>query len=425
MRSESLALHPHALRIDANRLWASLMRLAEVGAYRDERTGLMGVNRLALTPAEGQGRALVKKWFEEAGLEVRVDRIGNCYGRRRGVRDDAPPVMMGSHIDSVPTAGAFDGCLGVLGALEVLRTLEDHGLRTGRPLEVAFFTDEEGARFGTDMLGSAVAVGRIPLETALGLKDRDGVAVAEALRDVGFAGTHPERLEPPHAYVECHIEQGPILAAEKKELGVVTGVQAISWQEVTLNGKSAHAGTTPMALRKDPGVVVSRLHVLMHELAHSGRFGELRATMGRVELSPNMVNIVPRQALCTVDLRNPDDAMMASAERALAEALRRFADEAGVELHTRQTARTPRIEFSSVIQEVIARKINDAGLSHRAIISGAGHDAQELASLCPTGMIFVPGEYDGISHNPREYSTPKACADGVNALLQTVLELAG
>jgi N-carbamoyl-L-amino-acid hydrolase len=411
------------MEINAQRLWESLERLGKVGAYVDERTGLTGVNRLALTRADGEGRALVKRWFEEAGLETRVDRIGNCYGRRRGQRDDAP-VMMGSHIDSVPTAGRFDGCLGVLGALEVLRTLEENGVRTGRPLEVGFFTDEEGCRFGTDMLGSAVAVGRLPLEKALALQDRDGLAVAGELEKIGFAGKSEVRLAPPHAYVECHIEQGPILRAAGKDLGVVTGVQAISWQEVTLVGKSAHAGTTPMNLRKDAGLAAARLNLKMHEMAVSGAYGEMRATMGGIDPVPGMVNIVPGRVRCTVDLRNPDDAAMTRAEGDLAQFLHGLETELGVQVQARQTARTPRIHFSQDVQAVLARKMDDAGLSSQRIISGAGHDAQELASLCPTAMIFVPGEYDGISHNPREYSTPEQCRNGINTLLQAVLELA-
>lgn len=411
--------------IDRDRLWRSLMDLAKIGAYTDERSGLVGVNRLALTAADGEGRRQVKKWFEEAGLEVRVDRIGNVYGRRKGAKD-TEPVLSGSHIDSVPTGGAFDGALGVLGALEVIRTLDAHRITTTRPIEVGFFTDEEGARFGTDMLGSAVAVGRIPLEQAYGLKDKSGFTVKGELEKIGFLGTHAERIAPPHAYVECHIEQGPILRAADMELGVVTGVQAISWQEVTITGKSAHAGTTPMSLRKDAGVAAAKLCVRMHEMALSGRYGaEARATMGGFDPHPGLVNIVPGRVRCTVDLRNPDDALMADAERDLAAYLKQLEAEMGVTIQARQTARTSRVHFSSDVQAVIASKMKARGHTFQHIISGAGHDAQEMASLCPTAMVFVPGEYDGISHNPREYSTPEQCSRGVQVLLDTILELAG
>jgi N-carbamoyl-L-amino-acid hydrolase len=411
------------LSIDSDRLWKSLEQLGQVGAYKDERTGLVGVNRLALTRADGEGRALVRRWFEEAGLEVRVDRIGNCYGRRKGKRDDAP-VMAGSHIDSVPTAGRFDGCLGVLGALEAVRVLNARGIETGRPLEVAFFTDEEGCRFGTDMLGSAVAVGRLGLEQALALKDRDGLTVAGELEKIGFAGKQEPRLSPPHAYVECHIEQGPILRAAGKELGVVTGVQAISWQEVTFVGKSAHAGTTPMNLRRDAGIAAARLNLHMHEMATGGQYGEMRATMGMVDPVPDMVNIVPGRVRCSVDLRNPEDALMARAEKDLGKFIQGLEAGMGVQAQTRQTAKTPRIHFSKDVQALLSRIVESAKLSFQPIISGAGHDAQELSSLCPTAMIFVPGEYDGISHNPREYSTPEQCARGIDVLVRALVELA-
>src|SRR5262245_5954853 len=299
------------MRIDRDRLWTSLMRLAEVGAYQDEAANLTGVNRLALTDSDAEGRRLVKKWFEEAGLEVRVDRIGNVIGRRRGREDQLAPVMSGSHIDSVPTGGAFDGALGVLGALEVVRTLNDAKKTTKRPIEIGFFTDEEGCRFGTDMLGSAVACGRLELEHAYGLKDRTGATVKDELSRIGFLGTQPARIAPPHAYVEVHIEQGPILAAHNQELGVVIGVQGISWWEATITGKSAHAGTTPMELRKDPGLAAAKLNVALNDLVRSGRFGkDARATMGRVDPVPNRINIVPSRVVCTIDLRNPDDDKM-------------------------------------------------------------------------------------------------------------------
>lgn len=411
--------------IDAERLWGSLMSLAEVGAYLDSATGLRGVNRLALTDADGQGRRLVKRWFEEAGLEVRVDRIGNVYGRRAGADASLAPVLSGSHIDSVPTGGAFDGALGVLGALEVIRSMNAAGVRTRRPLEVAFFTDEEGARFGTDMLGSAVACGRLTLEHALILRDADGLSVGDELKRIGFAGEHDERLVPPHAYVECHVEQGPILRAAEMDLGVVTGVQAISWREVTITGKSAHAGTTPMSLRKDAGLAAARLNVFLHEMVRSGKYGaEMRVTMGRVDQHPNRVNIVPSRVVCTVDLRNPEDAAMSAAERDLDAFMAHLSTELGVHIEWRQTAKTNRVRFHEDIQAIIARKMEAAGHKHQRILSGAGHDAQEMAAVCPAAMIFVPGEYDGISHNPREYSTKEACARGVNILHDTLLELA-
>jgi N-carbamoyl-L-amino-acid hydrolase len=333
--------------------------------------------------------------------------------------------MMGSHIDSVPTAGRFDGCLGVLGGLEVVRTLAERGVVTRRAVVVAFFTDEEGARFGTDMLGSAVATGRLPLEQAYALTDRAGVHVRDALDSIGFIGTAKEILPPPHAYLECHIEQGPILRARGVEIGVVTGVQAISWHELTIVGKSAHAGTTPMDLRADAGVAAARINLRLREMIASGRYGSsMRATMGAIVPRPGLVNIVPGHVTATVDLRNPDDAYMRAAEHDLIAFYAEVGREEHVEVAWRQTARTDRVRFSPVVQERVAAAAKARGLSSEAIISGAGHDAQEMARLCPAGMVFVPGEYDGISHNPREYSTRDQCGNGVDVLCDVLLSFA-
>jgi len=411
--------------VDNARLWSSLMTLSEVGRYTDERTGLLGVNRLALTDADKAGRDLVKTWFEQAGLTVRVDRIGNVYARRAGRDDSLAPVMAGSHIDSVPTGGAFDGALGVLAALEAVRSLNDAGAKTLRPIEIAFFTDEEGARFGTDMLGSAVAVGRITLQEAYSLCDETGTSVQQELSRIGYLGAAEERISPPHAYLECHVEQGPILEAAGLDLGLVTGVQAISWQQLEIHGKSAHAGTTPMDLRKDAGLVASMINLRMHEMATSGNYGQhMRATMGRVSPVPNRVNIVPGKVVCTVDLRNPDDASMARAEADLANYFDELQQSHGVHIERRQTARTDSVTFDAKVVAQVGQQMQALGYRHEPLQSGAGHDAQEMASLCATAMIFVPGQYEGISHNPREYSTPEACARGANVLLRVMRNLA-
>jgi N-carbamoyl-L-amino-acid hydrolase len=412
-------------QIDGERLWASLEALGRIGAYQDEATGLTGVRRLALTREDGEGRRHVVEAMKAAGLAVTVDRIGNVYGRRRGQDDALTPVMSGSHIDSVATAGRFDGCLGVLGALEVVRTLNDQGRVTRRPLVVAFFTEEEGARFGTDMLGSAVATGRIPLEAAYALQDSSGKSVREELEAIGFLGESPERLEPPHAYVECHIEQGPVLRAAGVEVGVVTGVQAISWMELRLTGKSAHAGTTPMRLRADPGVVAARIQLHLRDMVRGGRYGaELRATMGVTRFEPGLVNVVPGQVVATVDLRHPEDAVLKRAEAELHAFFEAAAAEERVQLGWRQTARTPDVAFSARVQERVAEAARAKGLPFQRLVSGAGHDCQELARLCPAGMVFVPGEFDGISHNPRELSTPEQCAQGVDVLFEVLTALA-
>lgn len=411
------------MRIDPDRLYRSLAALGEIGAYDDPIAGLRGVNRLALTAADGEGRRHVVARMRALGLSVTVDAIGNVYGRRAGREDHLAPVMLGSHIDSVPTAGRFDGCLGVLGALEIVAALNDHGETTRRPLVVAFFTDEEGCRFGTDMLGSAVATGRIALAHALDLRDPEGLRVGDELAAIGFAGPAPVPIPPPHAYLECHVEQGPILGHAGVDIGVVTGVQGISWQELTLTGRSAHAGTTPMALRHDPGVVAARIQLHLRELCASGRYGELRATMGRLQPHPGLVNIVPGRVICTVDLRNPDDALLVAAQADLAAFVTHAAAEEGVSVTARQTARTPPVPFAADIQAKVAAAAGVLGLTHRPIVSGAGHDAQEMARVTRAGMVFVPGLYDGISHNPRELSTSAQCAAGVDVLLRVALAL--
>jgi N-carbamoyl-L-amino-acid hydrolase len=422
-------MNPHiprsGLSIDGARLYRSLHAIGAIGAYDDPHTGLRGVCRLALTAADGEARRHVVAEMKEAGLSISVDRIGNVFGRRRGRDEALAPAMMGSHIDSVATAGIFDGCLGVLGGLEVVRTLDGAGRTTLRPLVVAFFTEEEGARFGTDMLGSAVATGRIPLAEALALRDRAGRTVSEELAAVGFAGAAPSLLAPPHAYLECHIEQGPVLGAAGRDIGVVTGVQAICWHELTIVGKSAHAGTTPMALRADAGVAAARINVALREMVASGRFGpDLRATMGVVAPHPGLVNVVPGRALASVDVRNPDDAVLERAEAELVALYEAVGRAERVRIAHRRTARTPCVPFAGEVRALVAAAAEARGLSHQEIVSGAGHDAQEMARICPAGMVFVPGEHDGISHNPRELSTEAQCRDGVNVLLDVLLALA-
>lgn len=416
------------LSIDGERLYAALASLGQIGAYVDETTGLRGVDRLALTDADGEGRRHVVARMKALGLDVSVDRIGNVFGRRAGTDERLAPVVLGSHIDSVPTAGVFDGCLGVLGGLEIVETLNLARRATRRPIVVAFFTDEEGCRFGTDMLGSAVATGRIALEDAYRLRDADGLVVRDELARIGFLGDIPPSpagcRDRPHVYLECHIEQGPILRAAGDDIGVVTGVQSISWQELTIAGTYAHAGTTPMSLRADAGVAASRINLHLRDMIASDRYGALRATVGVMTLHPGLVNIVPGRVRLTVDLRNPDDASMHRAEDDLAAFLRVVERDERVTIAARQTARTPHVPFDREVQARIAAGAAARGLRHAAIMSGAGHDAQELARVARAGMIFVPGEHDGISHNPRELSTRDQCARGVDVLLDVALSFA-
>ena len=412
------------VRINRDRLWATLMELKEIGAFDDQATGLRGVRRLALTDEDAEARRRVISWMEEAGLRVRIDRIGNVYGTRAGADPSLPCVLMGSHIDTVASGGAFDGALGVLGGIEVIRALNDRGITPLRPVEVGFFTEEEGVRFGTDMLGSAVTAGRLTLDYAHALTDDHGASVAGELARTGFDGTAHERRPIPHAYLECHIEQGPILAAAGVDIGIVTGVQAISWQRLDLQGEAAHAGTTPIEHRADAGLAAAAVIIEVRRMCDSGAFGALRGTIGKLTIGPGQTNVIPATASLTIDLRNPDDDAMTAAEAHL----RRFtADLPGryrVSGTLQRMAKTSVVRFDDAVQQLLARTADDLGLGYVSAMSGAGHDAQEIAATCPTAMIFVAGQYGGISHTPREYSSPAACGSGTDVLANAVLRLA-
>lgn len=415
----------HDLEIDSDRLYETIEKLASYGAFDDPITGARGVNRLALTDTDAQARRQVCHWFDEAGLETIIDAVGNMYGVRAGSEPGMAPVVSGSHIDTVPRGGAFDGALGILAPLEVVRSLNDRDLATRRPVIVGVFTNEEGTRFNCDMLGSAVAAGRIDLDTALGFKDRDGITVGEELIRTGFAGEINVSAMRPHAYVECHIEQGPILGREGLDIGVVTGVQAIFWHDVKITGRAAHAGTTPVEYRRDPGVAASRINLKLRELTEESRFGgALRATMGGCELSPGAYNVVPSQARASIDVRNPSDDVMDDVEGELITFYKWVEDKENVKIEWERVVRTRPIDFDPGVQEIISSAAGALGLGNREMLSGAGHDAQEWASICKTGMIFIPGEHDGVSHSPREHSTEAQCANGANVLLRTLVELA-
>jgi len=412
------------VQINRDRLWDSLMELKKIGAYDDEATGLRGVRRLALTDADAEARRRCVQWMVEAGLEVRVDRIGNVYATRPGRDRSLRCVLMGSHIDTVATGGAFDGTLGVLGGIEVMRALNDAGVETLRDIEVGFFTEEEGVRFGTDMLGSAVTAGRIPLGHAHKLSDEAGKTVKDELVRIGFDGDAHERRPIPHAYIECHIEQGPILAGAGVDIGIVEGVQSISWQRLTIRGEAAHAGTTPIESRHDAGLAAASVVVEARRMCDSGDFGQLRATVGNFDLGAGQTNVIPHEATLTIDLRNPVDDHMTAAEQHLAEYVGKLAAHHGVQVAWERMAKTAVVPFHPGIQQLLAATADDLGLPYVRAMSGAGHDAQEISAICPTAMVFVAGENGGISHTPREYSTPGACANGTDVLANTVLRLA-
>ena len=401
------------------------MGLKEIGAYNDEATGLRGVRRLALTDADAQARRRCVEWMLEAGLEVRVDRIGNVYATRPGCDRSLPCVQMGSHIDAVATGGAFDGTLGVLGGVEVMRTLNDAGIETLRDIEIGF-TKEERVRFGTDMLGSAVTAGRIPLEHAHKLTDEDGKTVKEELNRISFDGDTHERRPIPHAYIEWHIEQGPIRAGAGAgvDIGIVEGVGSISWQRLTIRGEAAHAGTAPIGSRRNAGLVAGSVVVEARRMCDSGDFGQLRATVGNIDIGEGQTNVIPHEATLTIDLRNPDNDHMTAAEQHLAGYVDELAAHHSVQVSWERMAKAAVVPFHPGIQDLLAATADDLGLPYVRTMSGAGHDAQEISAICPTAMVSVAGENGGISHTPRAYSNPAACGNGTDVLANAVVRLA-
>ncbi len=404
------------LRINGVRLLSRLQRLAEEGARPDG-----GVCRLALSDADKAGRDLVVQWMRELGLAVSIDAIGNVVGVRRG-QEDGAPVMMGSHIDTVATGGHYDGALGVLAGLEVVQTLDDAGVVTRRPLAVAFFTNEEGARFQPDMFGSLVFTGAMPLERALAAVSIDGRKAGEELKRIGYSGDAPVGRPNVHAYVELHVEQGPTLEAEGLTIGAVEGVQGISWTEFTLTGQSNHAGTTPMRMRRDAGYVAAAIAVHARQLAQE-LGGHQVATVGALTLTPNLVNVVAERALMTVDLRNTDNERLEEAERRLQAFAEETAAGEGVALEARSLARFDPVAFAPHLVARVEAIAKEFDLPVKRLPSGAGHDAQMLAAICPACMIFTPSA-GGISHNITEYTKPEDLAAGADVLLRLVTELA-
>ena len=398
------------LRINGPRLLDSLARLADIGATPEG-----GAERLAFTAEDGAGRDLVRSWMEEAGLQVRVDGIGNIIGRRAGNDPEAAPVMLGSHIDTVGNGGRYDGNLGVLAALEVARTLNDGAVRTRRPLEVAIFSNEEGSRYHPDMLGSLVYAGGLDLDSAWALRSPDGAkTLKEELEAIGYLGDAPLPGPAPAAYVELHIEQGPVLEAENIDFGAVTGVQGILWEEITLSGASNHAGTTPMRFRHDTGVVAAEAVLLARKLTREIP-GQV-ATVGRMSLAPGLTNVVPGQAVFTLDIRNPDPSRLLRAENDFFAGLGAAAEREGVRIERRELARFGPAVFDERVISLVEEAAAALGGSCRRLPSGAGHDAQMLSRVCPTGMIFVPS-VDGVSHSPKEFTRDEHVIAGGDALL--------
>lgn len=382
--------------------------------------GEPGSARLALTDEDRAGRDLVVAWMHDLNLSVSIDNIGNVVGVTPW--GSGAPVMTGSHIDTVRTGGLYDGNLGVLAGLEVVETLAEHGLTTDHPLAVAFFTDEEGARFQPDMLGSLVFVGGMSVEEALDIKAIDGPTVGEELTRIGYAGSVPCPQPPPHAFVELHVEQGPVLEAEGFTIGTVTGVQGISWQELTIEGQSNHAGTTPMSLRHDPAYVAAAIACEVRAIARDFG-GHQVGTVGKIDVFPNLVNVVPARVVITVDLRNTEEVLLQKAEDRLREFCEAIAEAEGVKITSRELARFEPVVFDPSVVDLVETTTRRLGFTNRRLPSGAGHDAQMLARVCPTAMVFTPS-VRGISHNPAEHTDPADLVAGADVLLQVLTTLA-
>jgi beta-ureidopropionase / N-carbamoyl-L-amino-acid hydrolase len=405
-------------RIDGSRLHARIAALAEIAPIHGVN-GEPGNARLALTDEDKAGRDLVVTWMHDLGLEVHTDGVGNVVATTQ--TGTGPAVMTGSHIDTVRTGGRFDGNLGVLAGLEVIERAAELGLALQRPLAVAFFTNEEGARFQPDMLGSLVAVGGLSVEEALDTVAIDGARLGDELTRIGYDGGWPCPWPTPHAFIELHVEQGPVLEAEGFTIGAVTGVQGISWQELTITGQSNHAGTTPMRLRRDPAFAASAIAVEVRRMANEidGQLG----TVGAIDLRPNLINVVPASAVITVDLRNTDEQLLQHAEARFNAFIEQLAVDENVHIVSRRLARFEPVVFDDDMINRVEATATALGHSVMRLPSGAGHDAQMMARVCPTSMVFT-NSINGISHNPAELTTDEDIEAGANVLFNVMIDLA-
>ena len=416
--STEAAVNIDALRINGERLWASLMELAQIGATKKG-----GVCRLTLTDLDKQGRDLVTRWAREAGMSVVIDKIGNGFMRRPGRNNALPPIMTGSHIDTQPTGGKFDGNYGVLAGLEVVRTLNDHGIETEAPIEVAFWTNEEGSRFVPVMMGSGVFAKAFTLEHAYAAKDLEGKSVKEELQRIGYIGIQEPGEHPIGAYFETHIEQGPVLEDNDITIGVVQGVLGIRWFDCTVTGMEAHAGPTPMALRKDALQVATHL---MQEVVDSAlrQKPHGRGTVGMVQVFPNSRNVIPGRVKFSMDMRNSTDALVDQQVDEVKACAAKLSADTGLKIEIEMVSSYSAIGFHADCIDAVARGAKKLGYSNMPVVSGAGHDAVYMAKLTSSGMIFIPCK-DGISHNEIEDAKPEHITAGCNVLLHAMLERAG
>jgi beta-ureidopropionase / N-carbamoyl-L-amino-acid hydrolase len=406
------------LQVNGERLWESLMRLAEIGA-----TEKGGVCRLAASDLDGQARRLFIGWCEDAGCTVRVDKIGNIFARRAGRDPNLPPVMTGSHLDTQPTGGKFDGAYGVMAGLELVRTLNDLGYETEAPVEIVAWTNEEGSRFSPAMVGSGVFAGVFDLAEGLARPDNlTGVTLGAELERIGFSGSEPVGGHPVAAYFEAHIEQGPILEAADKPIGVVTGAQGQRWYEITVTGQEAHAGPTPMPRRRDALVGAARMIDTVNRIGHA-HAPFACATVGFLQVSPNSRNTIPGRVFFTVDFRHPEDAVLTAMDRELRQACEGITTAIGLETEVKEFWYFPPTPFHPDLVAAVRDAAEVQGYPHQDIVSGAGHDAVYMARVAPSAMVFVPC-VGGISHNEIEDAEPADLTAGCNVLLNAVLDRA-
>lgn len=404
-----------ALVLDADTLLENITTLGNIGLEPSNE----GRSRIALTDAEKLGRDQLVTWMKGLDLEVHIDEIGNLFGilpdNTGNTKNDA--LMIGSHIDSVFNAGALDGCYGVLAGLAVTKAYRDQNVSPSRPIIVAAFTNEEGVRYQPDMMGSLAHAGGLTAEQVLNSIGTDGTRLGDELQRIGYAGTMPLGTLIPSQYLELHIEQGPILDSEGIKIGAVANLQGISWQKIQIKGKANHAGTTPMSMRHDAGYVAASIIAFLREITETMP-GTL-ATVGSIKFEPNAINVIPRMTELTVDLRNPDNTMLMAAEQALAEKLEILRREEGVTIGTEVLARFDPVIFDESLVASIEKAANSLNISHHRMTSGAGHDAQMIARIAPSAMIFVPSK-DGVSHNPKEFTELEDLILGAEVLLTTV-----
>jgi len=405
------------LRIDSARLWDSIMEMARIGP------GVAGGNnRQTLTDADGEGRALFQSWCEAAGCTMGLDQMGNMFARREGTDPDALPVYVGSHLDTQPTGGKFDGVLGVLGGLEIVRTLNDLGIRTKHPIVVTNFSNEEGTRYAPAMLASGVFAGIHAQDWAHDRVDAEGKRFGDELERIGWKGDEEVGARKMHAFFELHIEQGPIREAEGKDIGVVTHGQGLSWTQVTVTGKEAHTGSTPMPMRRNAGLAMARILEQVDEIAWSHKPHAVGAA-GHIEVFPNSRNVIPGKAVFTVDFRSPDLSVIHDMETRMQEAARRICDDMGLEVAFEKVGGFDPVTFDEGCVRAVRNAAERLGYSHRDIISGAGHDACWINQVAPTAMIMCPC-VDGLSHNEAEEITPEWASRGADVLFHAVVETA-